>query len=611
MSERYEEVRGKLVERGYLHGPIQRFLLRDLAASRSPLALARTSAKAAALGAPLLGGWLAASTVAANRPALGARDAVVLWLYFGALAGLALFALDLAAATLASRWAARRGAKAGDAMRAGLLVGVPVLAYLALIWAQGGPGRSVAADVVVLVGAVLTTSLVAWLAGIVSLAGIVGRTGVVPDRLRRSAIVLVAVLAPVAAAGFLIPSAVAPSGEPAPPSPFTSSSDRPSLLLVGVDGLDGALVEELAGRGAVPHLLATLARGAVYPLHRAAGLEPAEVWTTLATGMPASAHGVRSAGGSRLPGIAAPIATGGTPAALEAALRFLLPTRTVPSSGAARRVRTLWEITALSRPSAAVGWWASWPAGGGATDPARGYVVSDRALARLLAGRDNDRDTTPEALFARLASDFPAEREAMRSAFAPRFASLPEGPRAVAWESFVIDAFAWKSIGKLLDDPSVAAAFVYLPGLDILRARLGSDPASTAAIETYARWLDETVFDPLERRTGGSVVLVADPGRAAAAEAEGFVGAFGQGIGPACVGPAIDDLDVAPLALRMLGLPVSVEMQGRAPVRCFEEAPKAPDPIATWGRRGRASTPRASQDDPEMIERLKSLGYVR
>ena len=86
MSERYEEVRRKLVERGYLQGRIERFLLRDLVAAAGPRALARTSAKAALLGAPILGGLLAASTVAANRPVLGARDALVLWIYFAILA---------------------------------------------------------------------------------------------------------------------------------------------------------------------------------------------------------------------------------------------------------------------------------------------------------------------------------------------------------------------------------------------------------------------------------------------------------------------------------------------------------------------------------------------
>ena len=54
-----------------------------------------------------------------------------------------------------------------------------------------------------LAAATATTALVAWLAGVVSLAGIVGRTGEVPDRNRRFAVLVLAVLVPVAAAFFV------------------------------------------------------------------------------------------------------------------------------------------------------------------------------------------------------------------------------------------------------------------------------------------------------------------------------------------------------------------------------------------------------------------------
>ena len=128
MSERYDQVRRRLVERGYLQGRIERFVLRDLSAARPARALAGASLKAAIIGAPILGGLLAASTVAANRPALGARDAVLLWAYFGALSGLALFVLALVAGSAAAAWARRHGALPGQAARGGLLVAAPVLA---------------------------------------------------------------------------------------------------------------------------------------------------------------------------------------------------------------------------------------------------------------------------------------------------------------------------------------------------------------------------------------------------------------------------------------------------------------------------------------------------
>jgi hypothetical protein len=611
VSERYEEVRRKLVERGYLQGRIERFLLRDLVTGEAPRALARTSLKAAVLGGPMLGGLLAASTVAASRPALGAQDALVLWLYFTIIAGAALFVLDLLAAGLAAAWAARRGARATDALRAGLIVAVPVLAYLVAIWARGPLRAGFAADALFLAGATATAALVAWLAGVVSLAGIVGRTGIVPDRKRRAAGIAIAVLTPIAAAVFMALAAFGSNdSRPIPPSVFPSEPRSQRLLVVGVDGLDGSLVESLADRGATEHLLALLAGGATFAKHRPPG-EPPEVWTTLLTGMSVDAHGVRSAAASRLPGVAAPIAARSGPIALDAALRFLLPSRTVPTSGAGRRVRTLWEIAGLTRPALAVGWWASWPARGTEGDPVPGYVVSDRVLAKLLSGSQEDRDTSPPSLYARLERDFRADRTAWRASFDARFAELPKDVRSLAWESYLIDTFAWTTTLRLLEDPTVATSFTYLPGLDILRTRLLARGDTGAAVEAYVRWLDESVFAGLAVRRGERIVLLADPGRGAGPGDEGFVAALGGGAVPRCIGPTIGDLDAAPIVLRLAGLPASVEMLGRVPDRCFEPAGAERPRIGTWGRRGRPVETQASDYDPDMLQRLKSLGYLR
>lgn len=609
MSERYEDVRRALVLRGYLQGRIERFVLGDAFAATGPRALARTSLKAALLGAPILGGLLAASTVASNRPAIGARDALVLWLYFAILAAAALFALDWAAAVASAAWARRRGARQNDALRAGLIVAVPLLCYLVVAWVLGGPERGLLSDLAFLAGATTTATLVAWLAGLVSLAGIVGRTGEVPDRKRRFVAIAISVLLPVAAALFVVRATPKEGARAIPPSAFPPAARVERLLVIGVDGLDGGLLAS-SGADATEHLLALLARGAVYPKrHKLA--EPAEVWTTIATGMPADAHGVRQAGATQLPGIAAPIAARSGPVAIDAALRFLLPTRTVPASGAGRRVRALWEITGLERKSAVVGWWATWPARGTEGDPSSEYVVSDRVLAKILLHGAEDRDTAPESLYARLAAEFPANKAIWRATFDERFTSFPEHLRALLWESFLIDAFAWRTALLILDDPLLSTEIAYLPGLDILRSRLASLPGRDETVAAYLRWLDATVFTELAARSGERLVIVADPGRSAGAGAEGFVAVVGGGATPRCVGPTVDDLDVAPIVLREASLPASGEMQGRAPDRCFEDAAAAPAKIATWGRRGRAAAQQGSDYDPEMVERLKSLGYLR
>ena len=622
MSDRLEEIRRKLLERGYLEGRIERFVLKDLYGPGSPgRHLITTGLKAALLGAPLLGGLLAGAAVAANRPLLGATDALVLWLYFGALAAMALFLLNLAAAATIWGLARRRGVRKSDLLGVAMLVGILLLAYLVLLWWARQPGTGRAGDLLFLASALVAVLLIAWLAGLVSLAGIIGLTGEVPDRARKSVLAIVLVLLPVAGAFFLLLGGVGRLGRGEAPSPFAPAGDRARLLLVGVDGLDGALLAALEAHGAVDDLLALMARGAVFPKESTHGLEPPGVWTTVLTGMPAEIHGIRSVGSERLPGVVTPLRRQEGPIPLEAALRFLLPSRTIPTSGAVRSVRTLWEIIGLKEPAAAIGWWASWPARLPDDSAPMGYVVSDRTLPKLLSGGRQDRDTYPEALFSRLQADFKQERAAIRGAFEERFRDLGDASPAL-WESFLIDSYSWRIAEQILSDPSVRAGFVYLPGLDILRQRLPSRAShgTRGAVETvetdealagYLRWLTSLLMQAAESRQGWRVLIVADPGRSAAADGEGFVIALGPGARAGCVGPRASDLDITPLALALSGFPRSAEMRGHVPSRCLDILPTLPTPIPTFGRRGISGLEAASDYEPEMLERLRSLGYLR
>lgn len=611
----YEEVRRKLRERGYLEGRIETFVLKDLLGPGSPARhMVRTGLKAALLGAPLLGAVLAGAAVAANRPLVGAADALVLWLWFALLSGSVLFVLDLGAAAAVAALARRRGARPTDTLRAAAMVGLPVLAYLAALWGARRTTSDLLADAAFLAAALAAAVLAAWLAGLVSLAGIVGRTGQVPGRQRRFVVLLAGILLPATAAGLALASIVGGAGGVEEPSPFEPRPDAAArLFFVGVDGLDGELVQALAERGGFARLLAGMESAAVFPKRREAGLEPPEVWTTLMTGMPASAHGVRAVGAARLPGVAAPLLERAGPAPLGAALRFLLPGRIVPASGAGRSVRTLWEIVALRRRAVAVGWWASWPARSGEG----AWVVTDRVLPKLLAGAgEEDRDTAPASLFDRLRSDFPEDRRAARAEFDARFGRASGGPSGrLLWESYLIDLFALRVAGRLASEPAVAASFVYLPGLDILRGRIAAAQAERGlsgvldtqeAIETYGRALDALLGGIFER--DGAVVIVGDPGRAATPRSEGFVLVRASGAQAGCVGPTVSDLDVAPLVLGLLGFPASREMPGAAPRGCLDLVESR---IATYGRRAVAVDAARSAFDREMVERLRSLGYLR
>ncbi len=616
----YEAVRKKLLERGYLHGPIERFVLRDLDSAHSgavPLILA--AAKAGLIGGPILGGLLAIAALIANRLVVGATDLGLLWAYFAVLSTVVLFVLNIVVALPWMALAGRRGVRSGDAVFAAMIVALPTLGYLGLLWGRRHSGRAVSEDLLFLVLAISVALLVAWLAGMVSLAGIIGRTGQVPDRRRRTVLVVLLVLLPLGLLLFVSRGVLAESS-PLRPSLFDVVQGDRRVLLVGVDGFDADLVKAFEPRGVVSGLLEAMNRGAVYPMRRTPGREPAAVWTTLLTGIPPEEHGVGGAGSERLPGISAPFNPGSGPIPLEAALRFLLPTETVPTSGNQRRVRTLWEIVSLRQEASAVGWWASWPALADQDALASGYVVSDRVLPKLLAGAEGDRDTFPASLFDRMASDFEADRNALRQEFIGFFGDSNRAPLDQwLWESFLIDGHALTWTDRLMADPDVRVGLVYLPGLDILRQRLASRGdgdaiagllSTQAGLEAYVAWLDLLFARMGEEDPGHDWVLIADPGRQADEESEGFVVIVGEGVLPGCVAGSGTALDVAPLVLRLLGYPASREMPGASRESCWRAGFPVPETIATYGRKAPRRDAPASDFDDEMVERLKSLGYL-
>jgi len=608
-DSRYQAVRDRLLERGYLEGPIERFMLGDLLSRRSRLQrLLRTALKAGGIGAAPLGALLAAAAAMANRPLIGTADLFLLWVYFTPLAGIALFLLDLVAALIVTALVGKRVARAGDALRAALIVGLPTLVYLLLLWGQRRPAGGLPVDLLFLALAVATTLLVATLARLVSLVDLVGRTGQVPVRRHRVALLLLGVLVPCSSLLLVARSVAAPVERGAAPAPFALAAGAPKLLFVGLDGMDRALVDDLAPLGSLPYLEAALWHGAAFDVRREHSAEPPQVWTTILTGTTADRHGVTSAGSELLPGVDTPLSRGAGPLPLVSALRFLLPSETVPTIGSGRRVRTLPEIVALRQPALAIGWWASWPAD---LEGHAGYVVSDRVLAKLLSDGEPDRDTAPPELFRRLQEDFEDERARLRGEFSELFTQpMAEPVRRIVWESFLIDGFNWGVTERLSEDAALRGIFVYLPGLDILRQRLGREsPAIRPLLAAYVGWLDGLLAPALDPAPGRVTLVVADPGRAGTPEG-GFAVALGDGSLSDCRGEELTELDIAPLALALLEFPASRELPGRRPEGCLELSESDPETISSYGRRGAPDADLSSSYDREMVERLRSLGYL-
>jgi hypothetical protein len=131
-----------------------------------------------------------------------------------------------------------------------------------------------------------------------------------------------------------------------------------------------------------------------------------------------------------------------------------------------------------------------------------------------------------------------------------------------------------------------------------------------AALEGYARWLDARLAPFLTPPPGAHALVVADAGRAERGSALGFVLAVGDRIAGGCAGYELDAAAIAPMALAMAGFPQSEELTGSLPASCPLAGGRG-ETVATFGRRPLTPAVERSASDPQVLERLKSLGYLR
>lgn len=132
-----------------------------------------------------------------------------------------------------------------------------------------------------------------------------------------------------------------------------SAVKRP-LIVLGIDGGEWTVIEQMWAKEEMPHLRSLAARGVRAELKTAYNSSPV-IWTTIATGVRPEVHGITD---------------------------FVVPTPEgdLPVSSGLRRVPALWNMASRGgKRVAAFGWWASWPA----EEIQGGIVVSDRALLDL------------------------------------------------------------------------------------------------------------------------------------------------------------------------------------------------------------------------------------
>ena len=412
---------------------------------------------------------------------------------------------------------------------------------------------------------------------------------------------------------------------------------RPSwgrVVVLGLDGLDPPTVDLLVSEGKLPSFARLRQEGSFGRLQgQGALLISPVIWTTIATGKPPDQHGINHF-------VAINEKTG----------------QALPVTSRMRKVRSVWDIASgAGRKVGVVGWWATWPA-----ESVNGWVVSDHTCYHFLfgegplGGKESAGLTSPPSLMKELAplvrrpADVTHEEAAPYvSVDAAEFArpfDFADSLSHFRWALATADSY--KRIGlRLLEDRRPDLLMVYVEGTDsvahlfghLFRARgLAGDLALQqerygSAVEQMYLYADRLVGEYLKTMdTRTTLVVLSDHGFDLGAlpddpsetrdlrrvsekhhRPEGILYLYGRGVKKGASIERPDHLDVTPTLLALLGIGKAKDMPGRVLAEALEA--KAPDAtIATYetGAPRPAAVAADADVDPEILARLKSLGYL-
>jgi hypothetical protein len=394
------------------------------------------------------------------------------------------------------------------------------------------------------------------------------------------------------------------------------------VRVIAIDGFDARIFEKLTSAGRVPALTAAF-QGTVLRLdgREDEGGDPARVWTTVATGQRADVHGVQGLETRRVAGMQGevPIARfSPVGRAIRGATDLVRLTRPAIASGSQRRAKTFWEVAAgAGLRTVVINWWATWPAAADA-----GIVLSDRATLRLEHGGALDAEVSPASVYESLRQRWPTITAHAATLAAAALSESPDADtRALLKRSAELDAIQLALLSEVASS-ATDLSVVYLPGLDIAQhALLGGDEGGLAAsalaakldaLQNYYSALDRLLAPLLAPAPDELVMVVTEPGRVL--ETGARLAARGTAIRPT---DPIEgsQTDVAPTILYALGVPVGRDLAGVPRVELFDQPFIDRYPVrfvATYGQPAQTTTSGEGKPlDQEMIDRLRSLGYVR
>lgn len=627
-------IRDQLKELGYLHNPLEKFFIGPFPGGGS---LFKTNLLLGLMmglvGGTLLGLFMSLGMVMLN-PSLRSypwdilRLSLYLLLIFWALAcGLGLV-VGLALSALSGF--KRRLFPKGQAMAlvAGAMVATFFLAYGILWWQRFAPWASSLSRDILINAAVFLVILVLslFLGRLTTLASYVllAQRGFFKElgrqRLTRGA--LMGFLALFGLLAFVVIMSYSSKGfhgkrNHTPEASFAVKPSGVKVVLLAVDGATYELLTSMIEKAPMAHVKRLIEDGAFGPIEHAASEIPS-YWTSVITGMAPDDHGIDSFENPWIHGLKSPIFIQSKRVAFYEVFKDVMPAFKLahrsPLSVLFRRSKALWDLLSeKGQKVAVVNWWATWPA-----LEIHGSLVSERAYWKLQLQpqlRDSllEGETYPPQLLMRLKEFLPSLED--------------HGP----WEmAHSMDEFHVLSSLYLMEQRPWSLLTLYLPGVDLLEHALFNQTGKSidltlmsqrlTTLEEYYRYLDGVVGKILDKM-GPDVafVMVTGPGLQEKASSQkpsgGALLLWGKPFKKGFSLKESHHYDILPTLLSIMGFPISQELPGRPLEEALEEAFKEEHPLSfvpSYGlRRQEGEASLTWSGDEEMMERLKSLGYVQ
>lgn len=405
-----------------------------------------------------------------------------------------------------------------------------------------------------------------------------------------------------------------------------AAAQKPApVYLIGVDGASWNVLRPLFDADKLPNLRRLAAEGVAVPLGSLEPMISPALWTSIATGRPASEHGIGD---------------------------FFVGRRRLTSDD--RRAPALWNVFSdAGRPVCVVGYMTTWPA-----ERVDGALVSDQLLNadlkdRLVYPADGLRGLGPARAWDETDAGEPARlRRFLPFDYDSGYKRLPAGSderlenelvdRRLAWVSMRDESFVRAAEGLLARPPRPAFFAIHLWGVDYVSHGFWKfmDPESVGVsprlrkdlggvIAAYYEYVDEAVGRLLaEAGPDADVVVVSDHGfqawTATPGEAhsilsgnharEGVLIAAGPDIRRGGAAPGATLLDLFPTLLYLGDLPVPSDLKGRRLDGMLSDSLLARRPLRRIQPYAARPTPADGPGVPlsaDEVERLRASGYLK